>query len=176
MELLGPWIAVSAVVLAAVFRGYSISARRRGLRGQPGEIIVWAFVVLVVITSVVLVIMNWGTIVSGKLPLVRIAVTVLSTLGGIVAQAIMSNLDGKRPPLAGGWDYWLRPLLVFPIVIGVTWLSLPSVNPSWALVMHVAFLNGYFWESVRGSAMPVPTPPTPPAPPTPLVPPAPPAP
>jgi hypothetical protein len=176
MALIGMCFAFSAIIIAALLRGWMLFVGQRWLRSTPGTIIVASFVALVLVTTVVLVIMNWGSIVGGKWPLLRFAVTVIAALGGIVAQAIMSNLDAKRTPLAGGWDYWLRPLLVFPIVIGVTWLSLPSPSPSLVLVLHVAFLNGYFWESVRGSAMPVPTPPTPPAPPTPPVPPAPPAP
>lgn len=78
---------------------------------------------------------------------------VLSMIAGMFVQVLAANYRARRRLFDISRDRLIFPLLFSVIVFYPIWAVAASA-PRGFFVIHAAFLNGYFWESIVSTAKP----------------------
>lgn len=78
---------------------------------------------------------------------------VLAMVAGMFVQVLAANYRARRELFSVSRDRLIFPLLFSVVVFYPIWVLAASAPHSF-FVVHAAFLNGYFWESIVSAAKP----------------------
>ncbi|MFN7941596.1 MAG: hypothetical protein U0X73_08335 [Thermoanaerobaculia bacterium] len=101
--------------------------------------------------AIVTLLRHWTAIVDHLDDAIFIAWCFLAMVAGVLVQVLTSQHKEGKPLFKVPLSRLLFPLLFAPIVFYPVW-SLAASAPQNFFVLHAAFLNGYFWESVVAAA------------------------
>jgi hypothetical protein len=126
--------------------GFSPDSARR-----PAVGILLVFVALTTLFGLITVVRYRDTILKNTDQLIFVAWLALVMIAGMFVQVLASNYRSGNPLLSVSASQLLYPLLFAIVVFYPIW-ALAASAPKNFFVIHAAFLNGYFWESVVSSA------------------------
>jgi hypothetical protein len=95
----------------------------------------------------------WNTLRDQAENAIFIVWLILAMMAGMFVKVVATNYQAGRPLFDVSGDQLVYPLLFSVMVFYPVWAVAASA-PKGFFVIHSAFLNGYFWESIVSAAKP----------------------